>query len=148
MPTEKDLQIFCCGVVQYAMSSGKFEADDILKLAERAHDAFVAVLGKPDSAPAPQQPHSPQPGHSAMPTPSMPESLDFNIWKGDKCGHWDGSVRDVAWEFLLEKAKAKDEKALKAINDMAVNDPGDPAARWYKSNVKRVSRAKTLLLML
>lgn len=45
MPEPKDLQIFCCGVVQYSMSSGKFGPDDILPLTKAAMLAFTEVFG-------------------------------------------------------------------------------------------------------
>lgn len=151
---QKDQFIFVTGIVGRAMGSGKFEADDILTLTERAHDAFVAVFGKTEAAPVPAQPQQkaafvpPQ-----LPSVVLPEGKDFGIWKDDKAFYgkkeWDAWGKpwpDVTWAELLQHAKSGDEKAVKAIKHMAASDPGDSNGKWFESNCRKIGRAKAVLL--
>ena len=58
---EKSRNIFVCGVVQQAMSSGKFTASEIRVLTQAANEAFDLI--RPPAKPAPaHQPIEPPPG--------------------------------------------------------------------------------------
>lgn len=151
MPSASDKFIFVTGVVGRAMGSGKFTGADIQGLTDLAAQAFENTFVHASEPPAPQQPYSPPAGPTAMvpmPTVTFPESLDWGIWRADKCKSFDDYAKDASWEKLLEVAKAGDEKAIRAIKKMAESDPGDPTGKWFKANQRRAARAKTLQLML
>lgn len=131
------------------MASGKFPIEDILTLTEAAFNAHTAIFGRPADAP-PLGASAPAPAAPQMvpiPQPSLPEGKPFEIWSKDKCGHWNAGLRDATWEWLRDQAKAGGIQAKTALKEMAVNDPGDPTAKWYKANCKRAERAKAVLLM-
>lgn len=147
-----DKAIFVTGVVGRAMGSGSFKPEEIQNLTDLAAQAWENTFGSfADPVPAPQQPYSPPNGPVGtvpMPTPTLPEGKPFNVWRKDKCLHWNKTMRDATWEWLLEQAKRPDGlQALTALKEMAASDPGDPADKWHKSNVRRIERAKAVLLM-
>lgn len=144
---QKDKFIFTTGIVGRAMGSGKFTGGDIQALTDLAAQAFENTFGKfaEDLPPAAQ---TAEPATDQLPALVLPEAKEWNIWKKDRCSHWHSSLKDATWEWLLERAKAGDDKCQTAIRDMAVNDPGDPAGKWFKANSKRAARAKTVQLML
>ena len=150
MPTEKDIQIFCCGVINNAIQSGQCNMALMQEWLDHAKQAFINTFGKVEEAPAPQLPYSPPsaPKMVPIPMPTLPEGKPFDMWRKDKCSHWNKSMRDATWEWLLDQAKKPDGlQALTTLKEMAANDPGDPADKWYKANVRRVERAKAVLLM-
>ena len=151
MPTEKDIQIFCCGVINNAVQSGQCNLAGIQDWLDHAKQAFINTFGKVEDAPAPQLPYSPPSGPERMvpmPMPSLPEGKPFEIWRKDQCGHWNKSMREATWEWLLETAKKPDGlQAMTALKELAASDPGDTSGKYYKSNLKRVERAKAVLLM-
>jgi len=95
MPTWTDLRIFVSGVTQYAMSSGKFEAQDINAIANEAYQTFVGLFGQPDPE-APQKAPPPvgkyiEPKYSAPASgvaaggePGPAEGKPFHLWANDK----------------------------------------------------------------
>lgn len=145
MPSEQDRNIFVTGVVGRAMGSGQFKKEDIQTLTDNAFQAFNNTFGTPGVVEAPATPPTVP---FSMPSPSLPEGKPFEMWKKDKCSHWNATMRDATWEWLHNTAKGPSGfQALTALKEMSVNDPGDPGAKWYKANVRRASRAKTVLAM-
>ena len=61
---DKDRHIFVCGVVQQAMSSGKFTASEILVLTQAANDAFDLIRPKP------------KPMQNTFPSDPLPPGMD------------------------------------------------------------------------
>ena len=61
---DKDRHIFVCGVVQQAMSSGKFTASEILVLTQAANDAFDLIRPKP------------RPMQNTFPSDPLPPSME------------------------------------------------------------------------
>lgn len=141
----KDKFIFVTGVVGRAMGSGKFTGADIQALTDLACQAFENSFGK-FAEPAPTHNFTTQTS-AAIPSLSLPEGKDFSVWKKDKCLSFNQGFKEAPWEALLEGAKAGDNATIKALNEMASSDPGDPSGRWYKANMRRASRAKAVLLM-
>jgi len=158
MATEKDAQIFTCGVVQYSMSSGKFEAADIPTLTKTAYAAFCEVFGPPtkETAPPPRPSPAPsqgpfrasQPWQAAPPAaspgnPDVPmETKSFSMWGGDKCYLFD--YKEALWSDLVAAAQNGDVTIKAALEKAAKAGLGkDP--QWHKANAKRIGRAKACL---
>lgn len=149
MLSAEDRARFVSNVVGQSMASGKFPIEDILTLTEAAFNAHTAIFGRPaDAPPLGASAHAPAaPQMVAIPQPSLPEGKPFEMWKNDKCMHWNAGVRESTWEWLCEQAKAGSLQAKTTLKDLANSDPGDPSAKYYKSNVRRAERAKAVLLM-
>jgi hypothetical protein len=156
MSTSTDKHIFVTGIVGRAMGSGKFDADEILRLTERANDAFDAVFGKIESASATSpNPYTAPAPSGVMPDPVLPETLDFGQWKGDFCYYgkkeWlfeplNKPFPHVTWEELLTAGKTSDQRALKALHVIA-NDTPSTNPQWAAGSRKKIARAKAVLLM-
>lgn len=165
MATEKDIQIFCSGVTQYAMSSGKFDLEDLPKIADTAYDWFVGKFGKPTAYEAPVRSPSPSAsqGPQAANAPGRvdwhagaqavaagggdipPEAKSFNLWGGD-LNYLYGREKET-WADVLGKAQEGDDAARQALEKQAKAGLGkDP--NWHEANKKRIARAKACLAML
>jgi len=159
MATETDQRIFVCGVTQYAMSSGKFEADDIVRLAERARDAFVALWGQPTPdatyAPRPSPGGFQRPRTASAPQATIqPETKPFSVWGGDrayfgKTGQeaYGMPIREVDWALWVDQAAKGDSRAKQALEIMAKGTIGDEP-KWHRANTMKIARAKACLAML
>ena len=147
----KDKLIFVTGVVGRAMGSGKFTGADIQALSDLAAQAFENTFGSVAAAPAPapQQPYAPPAGNMVqMPVPALPEGKPFDVWRKDKCSHWNPSMRDATWEWLLETARKPDGlQAQATLKELAASEVGDDP-KWKKANQRRIERAKAVLIML
>lgn len=147
----KDKMIYVTGIVGRALGSGKFTGADIQALTDLAAQAFENTFGAVAAAPAPapQPPFTPPAGNLVqMPVPALPEGKPFDVWRKDKCSHWNQSMRDATWEWLLETARKPDGlQALATLKEMANSEVGDDP-KWKKANQRRIERAKAVLIML
>lgn len=170
MPSAQDLQIFVTGIVGRAMGSGKFSAEDILKLTQSAYDAFHAIMGKPELPPQYSAPAAPQPdpyrgaAHAgsiaheviaAVGNGVLPEAKPISVWGGDRAYlGWKDKMLDglpepeVCWGAWHSHAAEGDARARGILEKAAAADPfkGDP--KWHEANKKRISRAKAILALL
>lgn len=143
------IHYFVSSAVSGALSSGKFEPDDILMITERARDAFKAAMSAYPSH-APLAP-TPRPAPEVEPAVPAAPADSFSGWANDRCFYgkkdWTAFGKpwpDVTWSELLQHAKTGDEKAIKALRHMASSSIGDDP-KWQEANKRKIARAACLL---
>lgn len=156
----KDLLIWCTGIVGRAMGSGTVghaQLGDWTKAALAAFEEHLAprlAQSAPAPRPAPSASGGPQKpdwkaaaealggsGDNGVPAETKP----FSMWGGDKAYIFgrDG----VIWADLLAEAQDGNASTLESLQKAARASLGkDP--KWHNANAKRIARAKACLQMI